>query len=53
MDYVTCRKNIIVSNYELGGAAIGKNWKKNGCNFYKMYMLNVLGSKNMYWVLVW
>ena len=35
------------------GAALNMKWEENSFNLYKMYILNVLGSKNMYWVLVW
>ena len=39
--------------YNIEGAALYLRMEENKFNLYKMYILNVLGSKNMYWVLVW
>ena len=43
---------VFLSYNTWGGAAICLRLEENSFYWYKMYILNVLGSKNMYWVLV-
>ena len=47
------KKNVVSIHGTRGGAVHRVILEENDFYLYKMYILNVLGSKNMYRVLVW